>query len=70
MARRRGIEGTATVLFTINEEGAPQGIRITKSSGSDLLDSAARETISRAAPFPAVKANIEIPITFRLNREE
>ena len=65
-ARRRGIEGTVVAEFRINGEGLPEGVRITKSSGHGLLDNAARETITRAAPLPRVKGKIEIPITFRL----
>ncbi len=68
LARKRGIEGTATAAFTINKTGRPENIRIIRSSGSDILDTAAMETIRRAAPFPAVNGVIEAPIVFRLEK--
>jgi len=69
LAKKRGIEGTATTEFTINSNGLPENIRIVRSSGSDILDNAAKNTVVRASPFPAVNGIIEIPITFRLKRE-
>ena len=69
LAKRRGIEGTATTEFTINSRGYPENIRIVRSSGSDILDTAAKNTVLRASPFPFVKGGIEVPITFRLNGE-
>jgi len=69
LAKKRGLEGTVTTEFHISNKGLPEGIKITKSSGYTLLDTAARETIIRAAPLPSVKGNIEIPITFRLTRD-
>ncbi len=69
-ARKRGIEGTVSAEFSINAEGLPENVSIKKSSGFTILDSAAKETILRAAPFPVVAGKIEIPITFRLRHEE
>lgn len=68
MARKRGIEGTATTEFTINSRGIPENIRILKSSGSDILDAAAKNTVLKASPFPQVSGGIEVPITFRIDR--
>lgn len=68
LARRRGIEGTATAEFTINSRGLPENIRILKSSGSDILDTAARNTVLKASPFPQVSGGIEVPITFRIDK--
>lgn len=70
VARLRGMEGTVTAEFSINSRGMPEHVRIKASSGSATLDSAAKETIIRAAPFPLVDGKIEIPIAFRLRREE
>lgn len=66
LARKRRQEGTVVMEFSINPKGLPENIRIAKSSGFSLLDSAARNTIRKAAPFPIVKGNIEVPITFIL----
>ncbi len=68
LARKRGIEGTATAEFTINNRGVPENIRILKSSGSDILDTAAKNTVLRASPFPPVNGGIEVPITFRIDK--
>ncbi len=69
-ARKRGIEGTVSAEFSINADGLPENVAIKISSGFAVLDSAAKETILRAAPFPVVAGKIEIPITFRLRQEE
>lgn len=66
LAKKRGREGSVIMEFSINGKGWPENIRIVRSSGIDLLDTEARDTIIRAAPFPHVKGAIEIPITFRL----
>jgi protein TonB len=69
IAKRRGIEGTATVEFRINDEGIPQKINIAASSGSDILDDAAIATITRAAPFPNDIRTIKVPVSFRLEKD-
>jgi protein TonB len=66
LAKKRGIEGTVTTVFTINQAGNPEQIRIIRSSGSRLLDSAAQKTIRAASPFPRVTGAIEIAISYRL----
>lgn len=66
-ARERRQEGIVVAEFLINGKGQPEGIKIVRSSGFDLLDSAARNTIIRAAPFPVIKGNIEVPIRFILD---
>ncbi len=69
LARKRGLEGTVTAAFTINAKGYPDYIRIVKSSGYEILDSAAKKTLLRASPFPQqVRGKIEVPITFRIER--
>ncbi len=68
LARKRGLEGTATTEFTIHGRGSPENIRIVRSSGSDILDNAAKNTVLRASPFPQVSGSVEVPITFRLDK--
>jgi len=70
LARKRRQQGTAVVRFSIDTKGLPLDINILRSSGFTLLDSAARDIITRAAPFPYVKGAIEVPITFRLRDED
>jgi TonB family protein len=68
IARNRGIEGAVIIEFTISANGNPEDIRIVKSSGSQILDSAAKKTLLRASPFPPIKGSLEVPITFRIVR--
>lgn len=68
IALKRQMEGTVLAEFSINAAGRPEKIRITKSSGFSILDSAAEKTIIKASPFPVVAGSIEIPITFRLEK--
>lgn len=65
-ARRRAIQGTATVAFRILEGGKVDGLRVVKSSGSALLDQAALEAVRRAVPFPRVPGEIQVSLVFRL----
>jgi protein TonB len=67
-ARRAGIQGVSEVTFTIHEDGTVSGIVIKKSSGYEVLDDAAIQTIAAAAPFPKppAPARLAIPIAFRL----
>ena len=65
-AVRRKIEGTVMAEFSISRKGLPVNVRVSRSSGHDILDSAAEETIIKAAPFPPIEGEIEVPVTFRL----
>jgi protein TonB len=66
LAKKRGLEGTALTEFKVNAKGYPEYIRVIESSGYNILDSAAKESLIRAAPFSVGKGRYEIPITFRL----
>jgi len=66
LARKKKIEGTVLTGFTINNKGYPQDIKIKKSSGHEILDSAAIKIVMKAAPFPEVTGEILVPITFKL----
>lgn len=68
IAKKRGVEGTAFIEFTINGMGHPENVRIVRSSGSDTLDAAALQTIAAAAPFPLVTGILELPIAYRLEK--
>jgi TonB family protein len=69
LAKKRGIEGTVITEFTINSSGYPENIKIAGSSGYDILDTAARDTVLRASPFNAARVWIEIPIDFRIKKK-
>lgn len=66
IAKKRSIEGTVLMEFRINSRGIPEGIRIIKGSNYSILDEAARETVIKTSPFPAISTVIEVPIRFSL----
>ena len=66
IARKRRIGGTTLVEFKINQRGMPEDFKVVRSSGHSILDIAAKETVVKASPFPALNNTIEIPITFLL----
>jgi len=66
LARKKRIEGTVLAEFRLNSSGMPENMRIVRTSNYAILDEAAKETIQKAAPFPAQNKRVEIPITFRL----
>lgn len=53
-ARRQRLRGEVHVQFTVSGNGGIGGVRVVKSSGHELLDRAALETVRRAAPFPRI----------------
>ena len=66
-ARKRYVQGGATLHFCIGADGKPDSIEIEKSSGSSLLDRAAIECVLRgAAPLPGPRGCMSVPIWFRL----
>ncbi len=70
-ARRMGWQGTVTITFVVLESGVAQDIRIVKGSGYTILDQAVVKTVRQVQPFPKppVKAELTIPIVFRLEGE-
>ncbi len=68
MAQKMGWGGKVVVSFVIMENGSAGNIHLVESSGIPLLDRSALETIRRASPFPRppVKAEIVIPVQFKL----
>lgn len=72
VARRRGIEGKVVLDVLVSAEGQALSVEIARSSGSSLLDEAARETIARWRFRPAmrekeaVEARATVPVQFTL----
>lgn len=68
-ARRLGWQGKVLVSFVITTDGSVKEMRISQSSGFDLLDNNALETIQKSAPFPQppLEAQLVIPILYRLD---
>lgn len=71
VARKLGWKGAVTVSFVVLESGTVHNIRVVKSSGHDILDKAVVKTVHETQPFPKppVKAELTIPIVFRLEAE-
>jgi protein TonB len=71
-ARREGREGRVLLRVLVDNQGRSKHVEINSSSGSDVLDRAAAETIRRWRFHPAryggqpVESWLRIPIEFRL----
>jgi periplasmic protein TonB len=73
MAQRLNIQGMAVLQFTIAADGRIEANNLCKSSGNDLLDKAAQETVRKVGRFPPLptglgkaRLTVEIPLAFRL----
>jgi periplasmic protein TonB len=72
LSKRRGEQGTVLLRVFVNAEGAAEQVQIRKSSGHELLDQAAHDTVHRWRFVPArqgdqpVAAWVLVPIVFRL----
>ncbi|MBI5695474.1 MAG: energy transducer TonB [Nitrospirae bacterium] len=69
LARKMGWEGKVTVSFVVSRDGSVHDVRVVQSSGRDVLDRNAADTVSKASPFPAppVEAEVVLPVVYRLN---
>lgn len=72
IARKLGLQGTATVKFNLMPDGKSQALRIRKTSGHGVLDEAALNAVQRVLPLkPPPEAGdhpleLDIPIGFTL----
>lgn len=57
-ARSRSFGGSTLLHVLINKDGSVQDIQIGSSSGNQILDAAALESIKRAAPFKSFPAEM------------
>lgn len=55
-ARAKRLSGETQVAFSLDANGAVQGLKIAQSSGHGVLDAAALDWINRANPLPAPPA--------------
>ena len=72
-ARSNRVQGVVTVTFAIDNAGKILNKKITKGSGSALLDEEALEMLTRASPLPAPPhqsdsnvQNLSLPIQFSI----
>ena len=72
IARRRGFQGTVVLEVLVDRNGRVGDLRIFKSSGYKVLDSAAEESVREWIFKPAIKGNekvemwVRIPVCFQL----
>jgi len=71
-AKRKRLSGNVHVSFSVDSSGRASGIRVSRSSGSPILDKAAIETVRRASPFPKIPPEAQrkrwaftVPLAFR-----
>lgn len=69
LARRRGVEGTVLLRFSIRPDGGVAALEVIE--GVDpALDEAARDAVLAATPLPPVEGTITVPMPFRLHDQE
>jgi len=71
-ARRLGLEGTVVLRVVVAPDGAPASVVVLQSSGHDVLDSSALETVRTRWRFVPARRNgipvedsVQVPIRFR-----
>ena len=69
LARRRGIEGTVRLRFSIRADGTAGGIEVVEHA-DPLRDRAAEAALREAAPLPRLPGSIEIALRFRLTPDD
>ncbi len=69
IARRMGWEGKVVICFLLKSDGRVENIYVEKSSGYEILDANAIDTLQKVAklfPKPPVDVMIRLPINYRL----
>jgi TonB family protein len=67
IAKKRGIQGDALLRFELKTDGGLEKVNILKSSGSNILDKAAVNTVKKAAPFPYINGSIDVVLSYQFN---
>jgi len=74
LARQAGFEGSTLLAFKLLSSGDVQDLRVVESSGHSILDEAALNAVTRAAPFSEAGSRIAgafieliLPVVFQLN---
>ena len=73
-AKKQGTEGKVEIEFILNREGTLINVSLTGTSGSDMLDKEAIDTIKRASPYgplpkeyTAENMDMQVVIVYKLN---
>ncbi len=69
IARRMGWEGRVVLSFILTKKGTIKELKVESSSGYEVLDKNALETVKRCSkyfPVPPVDVKIKLPIVYRL----
>jgi len=68
-AQRAGYEGTVLLEITVDTNGRAIDVRVTRSSGFDVLDAAAIQAVKQwRFNHPATIVKVRAPITFKLKQ--
>ncbi|OLF36391.1 energy transducer TonB [Psychrobacter sp. Cmf 22.2] len=67
-ARAQGITGEVRLMVIISNDGNIKAIRLLESSGSTILDEAAKQSVRQAAPFGKFTADMNDIVELRLIR--
>lgn len=67
IAKRMQIEGSPRVTFEITGDGGINWVRLSSSSGNDILDDAAMETIRRATPLPYYPKPVTLAVKYSMD---
>jgi len=67
-AQRTNITGSGLYELQINKAGATTGVAVVKSSGSAVLDQAARSAFLKWRFKPGVFSRVRVPVSWSANR--
>lgn len=70
-AKKRGIEGTVNVTFSVSSRGEVYDVNISKGSGFNLLDDNALSIVKSVSPLPIPPRDdlrLELPLVFSIKR--
>ena len=67
-ARRQALHGAVTLEVTIAADGSLRGQRVTRSSGSRVLDEAAQRIVELSSPFPPFPPALARAPAMRINQ--
>ncbi|OGQ04290.1 MAG: hypothetical protein A2W61_02880 [Deltaproteobacteria bacterium RIFCSPLOWO2_01_44_7] len=67
IAKRQNIEGAPVVEFKIQNDGSIEYVRLQQTSGSELLDEAAIQTVKQAGSLPFYPDPIALSIRYALS---